>query len=122
MSRDEATYPDAEAFNPDRWLSPAFPTYREPLATYPQLSGHSQFGFGRRTCQGVAIVEQSLFLAMGGLAWAFDIRKRCAPDGTEVPVHWIDYSPLTIAKPAQFEFDAIPRGEERARQLEAISK
>ncbi|KAI0480069.1 cytochrome P450 [Xylariaceae sp. FL0804] len=124
ITRDEATYPDGEAFNPARWLSPAYPaTYREPLTQHPNLHGFSQFGFGRRTCQGVPIVEQDLFLAMGGLAWAFDIRKKRLPDGSEVPVHWNDYTPLLIAKPAPFEFDVDVRGtdvEARQRELRAM--
>lgn len=120
ITRNEETYPDAETFNPDRWLSPAFPTtYREPLTQYPNLNGYSQFGFGRRTCQGVPIVEQDLFLAMGGMAWAFSIQKKRDPaTGDEVPVHWDTYTPLLIAKPAPFVFDAVPRGgPERQAEL-----
>lgn len=120
MTRDENTYPDADAFNPGRWLDPKYPTYKEPLTIYPNLNGFSQFGFGRRTCQGVPIVDQDLFLAMGGLAWAFDIRKKRHPDGTEVPVHWNDYTPLLIAKPKPFEFDAIVRGEKKREMLKSM--
>ncbi|KAK1756450.1 hypothetical protein QBC47DRAFT_460270 [Echria macrotheca] len=120
ITRDETTYPDAETFNPGRWLDPSFPTFRAPLTQYPNLSGFSQFGFGRRTCQGIPIVEQDLFLAMGGLAWAFGIRKRRdRATGAEVPVHWNDYTPLLIAKPSRFEFDLVPRDEgKRARMRE----
>lgn len=107
-------YPDPEAFNPARWLDPAYPTYREPLTQYPNLAGFSQFGFGRRTCQGIPIVEQDLFLAMGGLAWAFDIcKKRDPATGRDMFVHWNDYTPLLIAKPTKFPFDAHPRSEEK---------
>ncbi|OTB05000.1 hypothetical protein M426DRAFT_57638 [Hypoxylon sp. CI-4A] len=119
ITRDEATYPDADAFNPGRWLDPAYPTYKEPLTIYPNLHGFSQFGFGRRTCQGIPIVDQDLFLTMGGMAWAFRLRpKRCA-DGTEVPIHWNDYTPLLIAKPAPFEFDADVRD---ARKQDALGR
>ncbi|ORY59181.1 cytochrome P450 [Pseudomassariella vexata] len=111
MTRNEEIYPDAETFNPSRWLDPSYPTYKGPLTEYPKLAGFSQFGFGRRTCQGVPIVEQDLFLAMGGMAWAFNITKKFRADGTEIPVHWNEYSPLLIAKPAPFEFDARPRSE-----------
>ena len=118
ITRDEATYPDAETFNPRRWLDPAFPTYRAPLTQYPNLNGYSQFGFGRRTCQGVPIVEQDLFLTMGGMAWAFDVRKRRDPvTGHEVPVHWNDYTPLLIAKPTPFPFDAVPRSEAKIARI-----
>lgn len=100
-------YPDPETFNPDRWLLPHYPTFCEPLTTYPNLNGYSQFGFGRRTCQGLPIVEQDLFLTMGGMAWAFDIRKKRDTDGNEIPVHWDNYTPLLIAKPVRFQFDAV---------------
>jgi hypothetical protein len=65
----------------------------------------------------VPIVEQDLFLAMGGVAWAFDIRKKRRADGTEIDVHWDDFSPLLIAKPAPFEFDALPRSDAVRRKL-----
>lgn len=118
ITRDEETYPDPETFNPMRWLDPSFPTYREPLTQYPNLNGFSQFGFGRRTCQGIPIVEQDLFLAMGGMAWAFNISKKRDPvTGAEVPVHWNDYTPLLIAKPCQFPFDLTPRSEDKVVKM-----
>ncbi len=113
MTRDEKTYPKADAFNPARWLEPEYPTYREPLTEYPKLNGFSQFGFGRRTCQGIPLVEQDLYLAMGGMAWAFNILKKKRADGSDVPVHWNDYTSLLIAKPVPFEFDATVRSEEK---------
>ncbi|KAI1312048.1 cytochrome P450 2C3 [Xylaria venustula] len=117
MTRDKRTYPDPDAFNPARWFEPQYPTYKEPLTKYPNLNGFSQFGFGRRTCQGIPLVEQDLYLAMGGIAWALDIRKKRRPDGSQVPVHWNDYTPLLIAKPCPFEFDAVVRGEEKREML-----
>ncbi|ELQ34997.1 hypothetical protein MCOR02_011769 [Pyricularia oryzae] len=122
LTRDESVYPDAETFNPDRWLNPSFPTYKEPLTHYPNLNGYSQFGYGRRTCQGIPIVDQDLFLSMGGLAWAFDIRKKLDTQGNEIPVHWNSYSSLLIAKPVKFEFDCVPReGKGRVIDLMASS-
>jgi hypothetical protein len=113
-------YPDPERFNPERWLSPKYPTYKEPLSQYPNLNGFSQFGFGRRTCQGVPIVEQNLFLTMGGMAWALNIQKKVGPDGREIPVHWNDYTPLLIAKPAEFKFDAVPRSKQKMEELKQM--
>ncbi|KAI8627302.1 cytochrome P450 [Xylariaceae sp. FL1651] len=117
ITRDEETYPDAETFNPARWLEPEYPTFKEPLTLHPNLNGFSQFGFGRRTCQGIPIVEQDLYLAMGGMAWAFNIQKKRRADGSEIPVHWNDFTPLLIAKPVAFEFDAIVRSEEKRALL-----
>lgn len=109
LTRNEELYPDPEAFNPARWLEPSYPTYKEPLTIHPNLAGYSQFGFGRRTCQGVPIVDQDLFLSMGGLAWAFDIRQKLGYDGKPIPVHWNSYSSLLIAKPLRFDFDCVLR-------------
>lgn len=120
FTRNEATYPDAETFNPARWLEATYPTYKEPLTKHPNLNGHSQFGFGQRTCQGLPMVEQDLFLAMGGMAWAFNIDKKRRADGSEIPVHWNDFSPLLIAKPAPFVFDATPRSEAVVVKLRAM--
>ncbi|KAG4426291.1 hypothetical protein IFR04_000474 [Cadophora malorum] len=112
ITRDPSIYPSPDSFLPERWLSPSYPTYREPLTQYPTLKAHSQFGFGRRTCTGVDIVEQELFLVMGGLAWAFDIRKKRAVDGKEVEVPLAKYTSLLIAKPEKFEFECrlVERG------------
>ncbi|KAK8081262.1 hypothetical protein PG996_000043 [Apiospora saccharicola] len=120
ITRNEEMYPDPETFNPARWLEPKYPTYKEPLIMHPNLAGFSQFGFGRRTCQGVPIVEMDLFLAMGGMAWAFRIQKKRNPDGTEVPVHWNDFTPLLIAKPAPFVFDLVARSESTARAVSGM--
>lgn len=125
MTRNEDAYPDAESFNPGRWLDSAYPTYKEPLTVYPNLAGYSQFGFGRRTCQGVPIVDQDLFLAMGGLAWAFDLRKKRRPggiDGTdvEVPVPWNECTPLLIAKPVPFQFDVVIRDGRKKEMLDRM--
>ncbi|KAI0165462.1 cytochrome P450 [Hypoxylon sp. FL1284] len=120
ITRNEDEYPDADSFNPGRWLEPKYPTYREPLTFHPNLNGFSQFGFGRRTCQGIPIVDQDLFLAMGGMAWAMNITKKRREDGSEVPVHWNDYTPLLIAKPSPFEFDAVVRSKEKAAMLERM--
>jgi Cytochrome P450 len=118
ITRDPKNYPDPDNFHPERWLAPNFPTYREPLSEYPNLKGYSQFGFGRRTCQGVDIVEQELFLVMGGLAWAFDIRKKKSKFGYEVPVPADKYTSLLIAKPEKFVFEMKPVSQDRVSMIE----
>jgi len=57
---------------------------------------------------------------MGGLAWAFNIRKKRGPDGKEIPVHWNDYTSLLIAKPVKFQFDAVPRSEAIEQEMERM--
>ncbi len=97
-------FPDPETFNPLRWLHPSFPTYAEPLSKYPTITGYSQFGYGRRVCQGQGVTEADLFVGIGGVAWLFYLSKdlsefskpdtqaptksapaMCAPDGLSEP-------------------------------------
>lgn len=47
IHREPSLYPDPETYNPERWLDSPFPTYKEPLSVYPNLSNFSAFGFGR---------------------------------------------------------------------------
>jgi hypothetical protein len=118
ITRDPRTYPDPENFRPERWLAPNFPTYREPLTEFPNLKGFSQFGFGRRTCQGVDVVEQELFLVIGGLAWAFDIRKKMSKFGYEVPVPTDKYTNLLISKPEKMAFEMKPVSQDKVQMIE----
>ena len=87
IHRDPELYPDPEVFNPGRWLSPDYPTYREPLDKYPNLQNFSAFGFGRRICPGMNIAEKSLYIVIARLAWTTKIAKR---PGFRVP--WYDYT------------------------------
>src|SRR3978361_1427610 len=83
FSWDESVYPSPQNFNPERWLSPAYPTtYREPLTSYPNIQGFTTFGWGRRVCQGDNLTQQELVTACGGLAWAVDIT---CPEGKLPP-------------------------------------
>lgn len=114
MCRDPRRYPRPHAFDPGRWLDPASPVYELPLTRFPTITGFSQFGFGRRICQGQGVAEADLFVGLGSLAWAFNIRKaRDAHTGLEIPVPEMDYSELLIAKPKWFHFDLCVRNEER---------
>ncbi|KAK3295218.1 cytochrome P450 [Chaetomium fimeti] len=123
MTRQEDYYPDPEIFDPGRWLEGDSPSYSEPLCTYPCLAGFSQFGFGRRTCQGVPIVEQDLFLTMGGMAWAFNIHKMHDTEtDAEARVHWNDYTPLLIAKPVWFPLDAAPRSRDKVECMRVMHR
>ncbi|KAF3004322.1 hypothetical protein E8E13_009333 [Curvularia kusanoi] len=76
ISRDPDMYPDPETFNPLRWLKPEFPTYKEPLTQYPTIINSSQFGYGRRLCQGQTVADEDMFIGIGSIAWLFNISKQ----------------------------------------------
>jgi cytochrome P450 len=76
ISRDPEIYPDPETFNPLRWLQPEYPTYQEPLTQFPTIINSSQFGYGRRTCQGQTVADEDLLIGIGSIAWMFNIEKK----------------------------------------------
>lgn len=71
IGRDPEMFPEPDTFNPMRWLDCSFPTYQEPLTKYPSITGYSQFGYGRRLCTGMGVVEADLFVGIGAMAWMF---------------------------------------------------
>ncbi|KAK7608223.1 cytochrome P450 [Phyllosticta paracitricarpa] len=75
IARDPELFPDPDAFNPLRWLEPEYPTYREPLTEFPNITNITQFGYGRRLCQGQAVADEDLLIGIGAVAWLFDIKK-----------------------------------------------
>ncbi|KAK8231635.1 cytochrome P450 [Phyllosticta capitalensis] len=142
IARDPELFPDPEAFNPLRWLEPEYPTYREPLTEFPNITNITQFGYGRRLCQGQAVADEDLLIGIGALAWLFDVKKA----GVEVPSSGIysnkeqqrlqkeqskaeskkvdptlDYSHLLIAKPLPFKFDLTVR-RDMSHRVQLVEK
>lgn len=66
-------FPDPETFNPLRWVDPEYPTYQEPLTQFPTIINSTQFGYGRRTCQGQTVTDEDLLIGIGSIAWMFNI-------------------------------------------------
>jgi hypothetical protein len=119
MVRDEVEFPDPETFNPDRWLNPKYPTYREPLTEYPNLKRAMYFGFGRRICPGLESAQKALFIEIASIAWACNICKSKDEKGQDIPVPWYDYKDRDERAPKKFKFDIKPRDEHRVRLMEA---
>ncbi|KAL5117698.1 hypothetical protein ACEQ8H_004446 [Pleosporales sp. CAS-2024a] len=76
IARDPDMFPDPETFNPLRWVKPEYPTYQEPLTQFPTIIHSTQFGYGRRTCQGQTVTDEDLLIGIGSIAWMFNIAPR----------------------------------------------
>ena len=103
IHRDSELYPGPDSFNPDRWLSPRYPTYREPLTLYPNMINFSVFGFGRRLCPGAHIAERSLNIIVARTGWACNIGKAVDPaTGREItpPEYDCKWLPLVLNRAA----------------------
>lgn len=114
IARDPVLYPDPDAFNPDRWLKPSYPTYREPLTEHPSIHGHHQFGFGRRVCPGVALTEAELLAACSGILSCFELKKKVVDGKEHTPDPW-KMSTNLIGGPLEFEFNLEARCGARER-------
>ena len=82
MNRNPEIYgSDAHHFNPARFLDgndqmvPAPPDTKE--------EGHTTFGYGRRTCLGRHVANDSLFINIAVILWSMNIE--CAIDGEGNP-------------------------------------
>ncbi|KAA8576843.1 hypothetical protein MFRU_014g00710 [Monilinia fructicola] len=109
LCRDPILYPDPENFRPERWLSPEFPTYREPLTHFPSVKSQHGFGWGRRACIGQDYVEMVLVTVIATILWSVDIRKKRNEKGEEIEVPWYDYTAYVIVRPEWFAFDVVER-------------
>ncbi|EMC98011.1 hypothetical protein BAUCODRAFT_49145, partial [Baudoinia panamericana UAMH 10762] len=109
IHREPKRYPDPDNFRPERWLEPDWPTFKEPLSTYPNLLNFSAFGFGRRICPGNHIAERSLYVLISRIAWACDIMQKLDGKGEPIVPPWYDYTGGFNVQPKHFEFDLKAR-------------
>ena len=76
MVRNPELYPEPEAFRPERFLVPA-DEQTEKLCD-PR---NYVFGFGRRRCPGLHLIEQSLWIVMACMVATLDISKAIDDNG-----------------------------------------
>ncbi|GAB7358401.1 hypothetical protein MBLNU230_g2470t1 [Neophaeotheca triangularis] len=100
ISRDPEVFIDPDTWNPMRWLDEKYPTFQAPLAKFPTITSYSQFGYGRRTCQGMGVTEADLFVGIGSVAWLFSIHKEGenTPEMRQAPVQPVNKYTAEVEK------------------------
>jgi cytochrome P450 len=78
INLNDEYYPNPHRFDPARFLDTALAEkVKVPTSLtgkpHPSRSGHSSFGWGRRICPGAGLAENSLFVALAKILWAFEI-------------------------------------------------
>jgi cytochrome P450 len=69
---DSSLFPDPHSFKPERYLN--HPHGSGHYAAGPaEKRDHWAFGAGRRICSGVHLAENSMFIVLAKLLWAFEI-------------------------------------------------
>ncbi|KAF7368779.1 Cytochrome P450 [Mycena venus] len=111
ITRDEKLFPNASAFLPERYLEkvdPALAKKRDPRSYV--------FGFGRRRCPGVNLVESSVWLMVTTALATLDISK--AKDDFGNPIEpKIDFNNAVFRIPDKFQCDIRPRSEHALKVL-----
>lgn len=108
ISRDPEIFYEPDVWNPMRWLDNKYPTYQEPLTKFPTITGYSQFGYGRRTCQGMGVTEADLFVGLGNMAWMFSMHAD-TEDGEDEPEASEKHSTPAIERKLRREHRTIGR-------------
>jgi cytochrome P450 len=82
---DPASYgDDAARFNPGRFLDPSGKIVPGPAQTHGE--GHVTFGFGKRTCIGNHVANDSLFIFIATTLWAMNLERVSDEQGKEIPL------------------------------------
>ena len=89
MNRNPEIYGyDADHFNPARFLdgngqmAPALPDTKE--------EGHVTFGYGRRSCLGRQVANDSLFINIATTLWSMNIECAIDAEGNPIPFDVVD--------------------------------
>jgi hypothetical protein len=116
MHLDANRYEDPEKFDPARYLDHNLKAGAYVAHPDPYARDHFSFGAGRRICPGMHLAENSLFIVLAKMLWAFKIRPPLNEDGTEAKMDLSDDANEdgvnTLPKPYKVRF--IARNEKTA--------
>ncbi|KAI0040055.1 cytochrome P450 [Auriscalpium vulgare] len=104
--RDPETYPNPEAFIPERFL-----TDDGLLKDNCDLALAPAFGFGRRVCPGRHLADAVVFMTVVSVLSAFDVAKAKDADGMEIPIAGT-YAGNLVSLPEPFQCSITSRSVE----------
>ena len=76
LHRDSELYPNPDIFEPNRFKNHHLDAAASAIQPDYLQRDHFNYGFGRRLCPGINVAEQSLFIVVSRVLWAFDIRMK----------------------------------------------
>ncbi|KJA23839.1 hypothetical protein HYPSUDRAFT_214889 [Hypholoma sublateritium FD-334 SS-4] len=100
IMKDPEMFPEPEEFRPERFLE----------TTDPRLKDFElPFGLGRRSCPGIHLALNSLFINISRILWAFDIKPALDEEGKDVIPDSNNYTLGFSSRPVSFDCRFIPR-------------
>ncbi|EXJ86779.1 hypothetical protein A1O3_03733 [Capronia epimyces CBS 606.96] len=110
---DPRRYDRPDDFIPDRYLH--HPLKAGAYAAHPDPLQRDHFGFGagRRICPGMHLAENSLFITLAKILWAFHVKPCLRPDGGEEVLDVSDdaYENGANTLPKPFRVRFVPRNK-----------
>ncbi|TFK73206.1 cytochrome P450 [Pluteus cervinus] len=96
MMRDEESYPEPEAFRPERYLKP------DGTLDARQSDRVLAYGFGRRACPGKDLASESFWLGIAHILASFDIAKAKDKEGMDIPLTLEYFDDEAVVRPKPF--------------------
>ncbi|KAF8600199.1 cytochrome P450 [Ceratobasidium sp. AG-I] len=116
IAHDAAVYERPEDFWPDRWISNEFGT--KPGVDNSDRRNTIWFGSGRRICQGIHLVNDSLMVNTMSLIWAFNYGPEIdSATGKPIPVDIFKYTKGIATCPEPFMCTITPRSKQHAELI-----
>ncbi|BGP32800.1 hypothetical protein JCM10296v2_004584 [Rhodotorula toruloides] len=106
---NEKDFPEPHKFDPERFMV---------KRDYPGRWGHSAFGFGRRICPGMHLAENSIYINIARILWAFNISKAKDAAGNDIPVDIFDFTDGFNSMPKPFKCSVKVRSPAHAAVIE----
>ncbi|KAF9526653.1 cytochrome P450 [Crepidotus variabilis] len=113
MLRDPEVYPSPESFRPERFLEPCTP--EEDRKRDPKIA----FGFGRRICPGMYLVDSTIWLLMVNMLAVFDFSKAKDELGIDQEIN-VEFNNPFFRIPTEFKCNIKPRDEKASKLLEQL--
>jgi hypothetical protein len=104
LAMDDESLQDPHEFRPERWLQ----NPDQPLRI---------FGFGRKVCPGKQLGQNSLFIVIARILWAYNI-SHCCTNGKKIPIDSWDTGQIIVASPSPFEASFSIRSPAHQRIVE----
>ncbi|KAI0080439.1 cytochrome P450 [Panus rudis PR-1116 ss-1] len=108
IMNDPELFPSPDSFIPERFL-PDSPLFNPKLHPFDL-----PFGFGRRSCPGLHLARNSIFINIARILWAFDISPAVDDNGNKVLPDTRNYTNGFNSRPVKFDCNLTPRNEQIA--------